>query len=95
MSQYASPPVLRCGDLSLCRSSICRRYSRVIGALTAALLPLLSFWRFYRRAFVTFRWRFYRRSFALVGALTAAFFRYLSWALLPAVAQVPLACRQD
>ena len=62
MSQYASPPVLCCGDLSLCRSSICRRYSRVIGALTAALLPLLSFWRFYRRAFVTFRWRFYRRS---------------------------------
>ena len=36
-------------------------------------VPLLSFWRFYRRAFVTFRWRFYRRSFALVGALTAAF----------------------
>ena len=75
MGQYASPPVLCCGDLSLCRSSICRRYLRVIGALTAALLPLLLslLLRFYRRAFVTFRWRFCRRSFALVGALTAAF----------------------
>ena len=41
MGQYASPPVLCCGDLSLCRSSICRRYSRVIGALTAAFVLLL------------------------------------------------------
>ena len=42
VGQYASPPVLCCGDLSLCRSSICRRYLRVIGALTAVNTKLTT-----------------------------------------------------
>ena len=36
----ASPPVLRCGDLSLCRSSICHARAKMIQKYTGGLIPL-------------------------------------------------------